>query len=112
MESEHWKAFRAYILSTRPLCQICKSPYRLQVHHRNYRHLWHETPKDVAVLCERCHKMISGEPPWLWRMLSRFMKWLLPSGKRRTRSAHHLVAKITKARPRVCNRRARGDNQS
>src|SRR5450759_4276991 len=77
MESEHWKAFRAYILSTRPLCQICKSPYCLQVHHRNYRHLWHETPKDVAVLCERCHKMISSGPPWLWRMLSRIFKWFL-----------------------------------
>jgi hypothetical protein len=89
LESEHWKAFRAYILSTRPLCQICKSPFYLQVHHRNYRCLWHETPNDAAVLCKRCHKMISSESPLLWRALAKLFRgllfgWQKAKGERRT----------------------------
>ena len=70
LQSDHWLAFRAYILRIRPECEICHTPYLLQVHHRNYKCLWHESRRDVNVLCVRCHKMIGGEGSWLWRALS------------------------------------------
>jgi hypothetical protein len=28
------------------------------------------------VLCERRHKMISGEGSWLWKVLAKCFKWL------------------------------------
>ena len=77
LQSDHWLAFRSYILRSRQECKICHVAYGLQVHHRNYKHLWNESPTDVNVLCERCHKMISRAGPWLWRWLSKSFKWLL-----------------------------------
>ena len=83
LQSDHWLSFRAYILRIRPECEICHVTYRLQVHHRNYKRLWNESPRDVNVLCERCHQMISGEGTWLWRMLLGFVRWLVSPGNRR-----------------------------
>ena len=77
LTSDHWTSFRAYILRVHPQCEICHTNARLQVHHRNYRCLWNESPNDVNVLCERCHKMISGEGPWLWKVLARLFKRFL-----------------------------------
>jgi hypothetical protein len=37
-------------------CQLCHSADRLNVHHKSYRNLGHETLDDVIVLCEICHE--------------------------------------------------------
>lgn len=77
LQSDHWLASRDYILHIWPRREICRTPYFLQVHHRHYEHLWNESPTDVNVLCERCHKIISRAGPWLWRCLSKSFKLLL-----------------------------------
>jgi len=102
LQSEHWLSFRTYILSRQPLCQSCKSPYSLEVHHRNYRCLWNETSDDVAVLCTRCHNLISGEPPWLWRLAEQLVRWLPEIGARKKPSRGLQPKKGQDKIPHIC----------
>jgi uncharacterized protein YlaI len=37
-------------------CQICSEKKNLDVHHKNYNHLWNEGYSDLLVLCRDCHK--------------------------------------------------------
>ena len=37
-------------------CQLCGVIGRVDVHHNNYDHLWHEDDTDLIVLCTTCHK--------------------------------------------------------
>lgn len=41
-------------------CELCARRQRLQVHHRDYTHVFHETPEDLIVLCARCHAKHHG----------------------------------------------------
>jgi HNH endonuclease len=36
-------------------CQLCDSKDKLQVHHRRYDNIGHESLSDLIVLCDRCH---------------------------------------------------------
>lgn len=57
LKTKHWKIIRAKALKrANNHCQLCGSKYRLQVHHNNYKHLWHEHPDDLIVLCDNCHR--------------------------------------------------------
>ena len=38
-------------------CQVCNSPSRLELHHRDYSNLFHERNEDLIVLCHTCHAM-------------------------------------------------------
>lgn len=39
------------------MCQRCKREgVPLDVHHRNYEHLFYERPGDLVVLCRKCHE--------------------------------------------------------
>jgi len=52
----HWRRVRfAAIWAAGGLCAICSSEKNLTVHHRNYDHLFAETPADVTCLCSRCN---------------------------------------------------------
>lgn len=41
-------------------CALCTSATALEVHHRTYVRLGHEHPKDLVVLCSRCHRRHHG----------------------------------------------------
>jgi 5-methylcytosine-specific restriction endonuclease McrA len=41
-------------------CALCTSTTSLEVHHRTYVRLGHEHPKDLIVLCSRCHRRHHG----------------------------------------------------
>lgn len=55
LNSDHWKELRSKKLREIPRCIHCESPYRLNVHHVNYRHLTDCVSSDLEVLCEECH---------------------------------------------------------
>ena len=62
LKTEHWKAVRGWAMSLAGnKCQVCGRTARLNVHHNNYYHLHHESPRDVVVLCEDCHMMYHKE---------------------------------------------------
>jgi hypothetical protein len=63
LQSKHWKRFKAQIFkSAGRRCEECfrqSTPGALlpiDLHHLNYLNLWHETRKDVKILCRDCHK--------------------------------------------------------
>lgn len=57
LQSNHWRVIRAWVKYKRKYCEICNSKYRLEVHHKNYDHIWHENehPDDLMLLCDFCH---------------------------------------------------------
>ena len=56
LHSNHWKNTRKEALKRASYkCQRCSNNKKLHVHHYNYDNLWHETNKDLIVLCEACH---------------------------------------------------------
>ncbi len=38
-------------------CQICNSPHRLNVHHRDYSRRGYENDTDLVTLCQGCHQV-------------------------------------------------------
>ncbi len=56
LQSEQWVQIRIEMLIKYPVCQRCGSEFDLQVHHKNYDHIFNEEPGDLEVLCKRCHK--------------------------------------------------------
>lgn len=57
--SEHWKNFRLSVINSRKKCECCGKTYEIMnVHHISYKSLGKEKSKDVALLCEDCHKYI------------------------------------------------------
>lgn len=57
LKSEHWKAIRQMAFEKHgKRCESCDSCSNLQVHHKNYRCLFKEKAKDLAILCKGCHK--------------------------------------------------------
>ena len=62
MNSSTWREKRsAAIQRAGGRCQICGlSNRRLQVHHNSYERLGFESPEDLIVVCDRCHRMVHG----------------------------------------------------
>jgi len=62
LNTPEWKAIRMEIISIRGCCERCKSTYRLEVHHKSYRNLFNESPSDLELLCNTCHKTEHNKP--------------------------------------------------
>jgi 5-methylcytosine-specific restriction endonuclease McrA len=61
LKSPHWKMMRKAALQTYKACVICSATKKLQVHHRNYKHLYDEIiTEDLIVLCKDCHSLYHG----------------------------------------------------
>lgn len=59
LSTEHWNRFRTSVIKNRKKCECCGSEKEIMnVHHISYNSLGKEKPKDVALLCEDCHKYI------------------------------------------------------
>lgn len=58
LRSPHWRSLRAAAIEeARSRCQRCDNwAPDLQLHHKHYRTLGHETLKDVELLCPPCHE--------------------------------------------------------
>lgn len=61
LKTAHWKKTRQHILTKRKgRCMMCRSAYRLQVHHRRYKDklgniLFRESDHELYLLCDSCH---------------------------------------------------------
>ena len=64
LKTHHFRQFKLRILKIRNRCERCnlRNGWHkqlwytvLDVHHKNYLCLWHETDNDVLVLCRHCH---------------------------------------------------------
>lgn len=71
LRSEHWQDFRKQILSERKKCQNCCRKENLQLHHRHYKTLGHESWGDVIVLCGDCHTMFHKKK----KRIKDYKKW-------------------------------------
>jgi len=64
LQSPHWKRFRKMALADRHYaCERCKAQGGLEIHHKHYDHLGHESLRDVLVLCRACHEDEHGIVP-------------------------------------------------
>src|SRR3990167_4911799 len=54
-KSKHWKNLRRKKLEFSKVCQRCKSPDYINVHHVNYKSWYDCTVDDLEILCESCH---------------------------------------------------------
>ncbi len=63
LETPHWQRIReAMLWLAGERCQVCKSQKGLEVHHASgYSCLGNETPDDLIVLCNLCHKLYSED---------------------------------------------------
>jgi 5-methylcytosine-specific restriction endonuclease McrA len=61
LRSEDWHA-RAHAAKERAgwECALCPATIGLETHHRTYARLGHEDPRDLFVLCGRCHRRHHG----------------------------------------------------
>lgn len=58
LKSKHWDRIRRAALKRAGYsCQLCGRQETLDVHHNNYRNLWHEKAKDVFAICRKCHEI-------------------------------------------------------
>lgn len=55
-------------------CCLCGSRHSIQVHHRNYRNIFHENMEDLILLCESCHKQFHKNKIWKNGKTSKYMK--------------------------------------
>ncbi len=54
--SDEWAAIRNDLYTVRGRnCERCGSDKNLQVHHKNYKNIFHEEPSDLEILCNGCH---------------------------------------------------------
>lgn len=74
LESEHWREFSVSIKKLRNCCEKCgvtnqeatkKWRQALNVHHLTYKNIGHESPKDVIVVCWKCHMTAHGALDWV-----------------------------------------------
>lgn len=59
LASDHWHALVRRYISHNPKarCFVCGNPWRLQLHHVSYKHLFHEKMKrDLYIVCGPCHR--------------------------------------------------------
>lgn len=63
LRSKEWLEIRLDILTLRGnKCEKCFSKNKLQVHHLTYKNIFKEEPKDLIVLCDRCHENEHKKP--------------------------------------------------
>lgn len=56
LQTSHWQGLRELALvHAQRRCQLCNSPWDLQVHHRTYESRGKEPLSDLIVLCADCH---------------------------------------------------------
>ena len=55
LKSDHWKNLRKEKKKLNPVCEVCGSKKKLDVHHKNYRSLYDVLLEDLQTLCRRCH---------------------------------------------------------
>ena len=63
LRTPSWKLARRVVFFLRgKKCEICGKTWRLQVHHKTYKHLGNEWlhPNDLQILCRDCHKKAHG----------------------------------------------------
>lgn len=64
LQSDHWQERRKLKLLDKPLCQICKSSFNLNIHHKKYNDkngdsiLFHEKNTRLITLCASCHRFV------------------------------------------------------
>lgn len=57
LRSQQWFTIREQALEFHGrCCGSCGSKIGLQVHHKTYDNLYHETMADLMILCKPCHK--------------------------------------------------------
>src|SRR5688572_4740330 len=64
LHSPHWKLVRRIKLRlSGHKCSVCGTTHRLDVHHKNYKHLWWEWLflDDLQVLCRTHHRQEHGQ---------------------------------------------------
>ena len=56
LDSVEWANIKLDLYQTRgKQCEICGSKSNIQVHHKTYKNIFKEEPKDLILLCKRCH---------------------------------------------------------
>ncbi len=59
--SPEWAQVKIDIYASRGRkCERCGSNAKLQVHHKSYKNIFNEEPKDLEILCDICHKKEHG----------------------------------------------------
>jgi hypothetical protein len=59
LNSERWAILRKVIIKRANYrCDICTSKEPLQVHHLNYKRIFHESYTDLIAICKKCHEKI------------------------------------------------------
>lgn len=62
LNSRYWINFkRDYFKHFPKTCIICGSTDKVQLHHKNYKHLYNEDYEDVICLCRFCHAKKHGK---------------------------------------------------
>lgn len=57
LKSKEWKVKRqAAILYYHGRCRKCRSTKNIEVHHKTYRNIFHESLEDLQLLCNKCHR--------------------------------------------------------
>lgn len=56
LRSDGWKRKRAAARKRDKGCRVCGSTENLHTHHKTYRNLYNETPRDLVVLCASHHQ--------------------------------------------------------
>jgi len=58
LQTPEWRERRKRILERDGYkCQVCNSPDRLNVHHRDYTRRGYENDADLTTLCQGCHQV-------------------------------------------------------
>ncbi|MFH1635026.1 MAG: hypothetical protein ABIG63_13610 [Chloroflexota bacterium] len=61
-ESDDWWAIRTKVMTRDDhLCQGCLEEAAIEVHHKNYLHLYDEILFDLVAVCTKCHTKIHGK---------------------------------------------------
>jgi hypothetical protein len=90
LQTEHWQQVRQAALTRAEYrCQVCNSPYHLQVHHRTYERRGEERDTDLTVLCDTCHGRFHREG---------HLYAGSPSSRRRYTSGSYRASRFTRAR--------------
>lgn len=75
-----YKEYKPLLFHQYKGCQACKNDnyYELVIHHVTYERYGMERPKDIRLLCYRCHnefhRLIKGSDPNLRKLTNQFIK--------------------------------------
>lgn len=55
--SDEWANLKIDLFKKRgKICERCLSNDKIHVHHLTYKNIFNEDPKDLLILCSKCHK--------------------------------------------------------